>query len=336
VRTRPLLASFLAVSLAFPAQVFAQPPPPPPPPPPSVQPVPYAPSQPVPYASDAPAAVNVPRVGSDVVYLKGGGMIRGNLVEALPNDHATVELATGQSAVIPWERIERIDRGVTGALPPTYEPRPGFTSIPRAPEPTAVVHVQSDGPVVVERRVGRSWVYACSSPCDADLPITGTYRISGTEIRNTPAFQLNARPGDHVILDVTSASKGSFKSGIALTGVGGGAMIVGAIILLYVAVFDAAASAEGIPNPSDDGTWNTAGGVLLAGGAAALVVGILLMTGNSHSGIEQSQGAQRPRSDAEAQRPRNDAWLRTPTWHDDKGAAPVPKAIGVPLFETKF
>lgn len=337
VKTRQLLSSFFAASLAVPAQAFAQPPPPPPPTsPPPVQPVPYSPSQPVPYpGTDAPAAVNVPRaqVGSDVVYLKGGGMIRGTLVEAIPNDHATVELVNGQSAVIPWDRVERIDRGGTTAPPSPYYPTPGAAPpAPHGPVPSATVHIESDSPVSIERREGRAWVYACSAPCDSELPLAPLYRISGTEVRSSSAFHLNARPGDHVVLDVNTASKGSFTGGIVLTGVGGGAMLVGAMVLYVVAVFDVADRASGVSTPSSDGNTNTVGWVMVGAGAAALTVGVILLAGNVHSKVDQSQQNQTP------PKPRGDAWLRTPSWHDDKsaGAAGIPKVVGVPLFETRF
>jgi hypothetical protein len=68
---------------------------------------------------------------------------------------------------------------------------------------------------------------------------------------------------------------------------------------------------------------------MVGAGAAALVVGIILLSGNFHSKVEQAQGAPKPRSDA---------WLRLPTWHDDKSgqAAGVPKAMGIPLLEKSF
>src|ERR1700722_902025 len=85
-----------------------------------VQPVPYNPSQPVPVPAQpsyppapppvvapptmvAPAPSYAPAgVGGDSVYMKGGGMMRGTMVEMLPNDHVTLQLPTGQNAVIEW------------------------------------------------------------------------------------------------------------------------------------------------------------------------------------------------------------------------------------------
>jgi hypothetical protein len=258
-------------------------------------------------------------------------MIRGSLVEAIPNDHATVQLASGQSAVIPWDRVDRIEHG--GAAPaPTYYP----AVVPMAMlGPKANVHIDTDQSVVLERREGREWIYQCSAPCDTDEPLSGIYRISGQGVRPTSGFRLNAQPGGHVVLQVSTAAQSNFTTGIALTGVGGGALLVGGMILYFVAIFDWADSQSGYAHPSDDGSWNTAGLVLVAGGAAALVVGVVLMSGNFHSKVEQAEAARGP----EVQRPRNDAWLRLPTWHDDKagpGAQDMPKAVGVPLFEKAF
>jgi hypothetical protein len=269
-----------------------------------------------------------PEVGNDVVYLKGGGLIRGSLVEAIPNDHATVQLASGQSAVIPWDRVDRIDRG--GAAAPGFYAPPAVVPMAML-GPKANVHVDADQAVVLERREGRTWVYQCSAPCDADVPLSGSYRFTGTGVRPTSAFRLNAQPGGHVFLQVSTAAQSNFTTGIALTGVGGGALIVGGLILYMVAIFDWTDGNLGYGHPSDDGTWNTAGLVLVAGGAAALVVGVVLLGGNLHSKVEQAEA-----TPGGVQRPRNDAWLRLPTWHDDKAAQGLPKAVGVPLFEKAF
>ena len=104
-------------------------------PPGEVQPVPYTQSQPVPYGTpsephppteagpDAAPVESQPQVGGDAVTLREGEVIRGVLVESLPNDHATVQLPNGQLALIPWERIARIDRApVRGASAPGVAP----------------------------------------------------------------------------------------------------------------------------------------------------------------------------------------------------------------------
>jgi hypothetical protein len=274
--------------------------------------------------------VTVPRalpVGNDLVYLKGGGIIRGTLIEAIPNDHATVELATGQSAVIPWDRIERIDRSGASSPAPAPVPPP-VVAPPRSSGGSAVVHIESDAPVILERRDpgGGRWALACSAPCDEELPLASSYRISGAGVRDSNSFRLNARPGDHIVLDVSTASKGAFAGGIVLTSIGGGSLLLGAMVLMTVA-------AENASNPyqssNSDGNAGTVGWIMLGAGAASVLVGVLVIVGNRHSNVGQSTATQHPR---------NDAWLRLPQWHDDRSGTTlgVPKAIGVPLFETKF
>jgi len=356
---RPI-ASLLAASLAFPAvavpsQAFALPPPPPPPPPVvvvqpvPVQPVPYAPPPAVPAGSSAAAgvevlpalppgqAVDVPRlaqVGTDIVYLKGGGMLRGTLIEAIPNDHATLEMATGQTAVIPWDRIERIERA--GSRPPT--PAPSFTpAFPAPPEGNALVHIDSEDPVTLERRVPgtRFWTPVCTSPCDIGVPVWGSYRISGQGIRDSNDFNLAARNGDHVVLNVSSATKGGFAGGIALTSIGGFSILVGATILFSVATSDLANNAADQPSSPNDGTWNTAGWIMVGAGAGAVLVGILLLTTNRHSNVAQSGGLTRQASEG-TDALRADARFRAPQWHDDKTAQGLPKAVGAPILKFSF
>ncbi len=163
------------------------------------------------------------------------------------------------------------------------------------------------------------------------MPLSGLYRISGPEVRNTGSFHLEAAPGEHVTLQVATASKGSFASGIVLTSLGGFGLIAGSLVLSVVATSDRVDHAQNVPTPSNDGTWNTAGWVMVAGGAALVVVGVLVLTGNRHSSVEQA-----PAGQAAAPRPRNDAWLRMPQWRDDRAGIGLPKAIGVPIFETAF
>ncbi len=329
VKTRPLLASLLVATLAVPPQAFAQGPEPVQPlpslPPPAVAPVPYAPSRSAsvpgrtPDADDAAVAVDVPRVvvGNDVVYLKGGGLLRGTLIEAIPNDHATDPAGHGADRpAIPWDRVLRIERAgasATGTPPPP--PPPPLSAAPRyAPPPpftgptgSAVVHLEGDSIVSLERREGRSWVFACTAPCDAELPLSGLYRVVGPGVRATPSFRLNAQPGEHIVVDATTASKGGFAGGIVLTSVGGFSFLLGALVLLTVATADAADSASG--GRHDDSNAGTVGLGMLVGGASS---------GRGRRPRSHEQPAQQGRSAKMGARSpdhsRDDAWRRVPQW----------------------
>src|SRR5258708_5814996 len=120
-----------AHAASYPSLAFAQGQPP--------QPVPYNPAPPaVPYNQPAAApssgAATSPTtrpplaaVGGDVIYMKNGGMLRGTIVDAIPNSQARIQLATGEIATVPWSEIARIEHGATPPAPATGAPG----SVPR-------------------------------------------------------------------------------------------------------------------------------------------------------------------------------------------------------------
>lgn len=72
------------------------------------QPVPYPTlPAPVPYGQPAPGPAPLPSargpaVGQDVIYMKNGGILRGTIIDAIPNSQARIQLATGEIATVPW------------------------------------------------------------------------------------------------------------------------------------------------------------------------------------------------------------------------------------------
>ncbi len=252
-------------------------------------------------------------------------MVRGTLLESIPDDHATVLLATGQTAIIPWERVQHIDRA-------------GANAPKSASAVTAWVHVESDRPVRIERRSGersRDWDSVCTSPCDTELPLDAEYRIAGEGVRNSAPFQLSARAGERVELAVNTASKGGFVGGIVLTSLGPVTSLIGAVVLVAVNQSEqiAAEQASFGGTPSTTTTQNNAGAktvgvVLIIGGIAMTIGGILMLTGNAHTHLDQGPIGTAPRS--------QDAWLRTPTWRDDRMGEALPKTYDAPLFHTTF
>src|SRR5215472_339579 len=165
-----------------------------------VQPVPYNPSQPVPVAPPstqppppAPVAAPPSSTGGDTIFLKGGGMIRGRLVEIIPNDHATIALSTGQTAIVEWGRIERIEQQQAPQPAPVVVPPP---TVIKGPSGSAWVHIETDKELVLEGRpADGGWMVVCSAPCDANLPLDSDYRISGGGVRTSRVFRINGQPG---------------------------------------------------------------------------------------------------------------------------------------------
>jgi hypothetical protein len=335
-----------------------------------VQPVPYNPSQPIPVpaqpaspappavvvaptpAGVAPAAVAPPMVaqapayaatgpGGDAVYLKGGGMMRGTLVEMLPNDHATIQLPTGQNAIIEWGKIDHIERAPAGmaAQPPIGRvgPRMG-PMMRRALEGGSVlVHLEADQGVVLQSISPGSgrWAFVCAAPCDAQLPLAAQYRIAGEGVRPSRPFGIEAPPGQHVTINVAAASRAGFSGGVALSSVGLAGVIVGLSVVLFGAlqacnVEDAAGDCLGTAN----GGVETAGAIITIAGVALTIGGVILMASNARSHATQTIGEVLPPPPA---RPET-AWLRAPFWNDSlrDSALGQPKSMGVPLFSHSF
>jgi len=269
----------------------------------------------------APAMAQQP-TGPDVVVLKDGNVLRGTLSEVVPGDHATLTLTNGQTATIKWEVIKSIEKsGVPAGTPP-----PVATTPPAGTGGSAHVHIDSDREVTLERQSNGTWLSACSAPCDADLPVDDNYRVVGSGIRASRPFRLAARPGERVYLTVDAASKGAFVGGIVLISIGAPVLLIGGLVLLV------AAAADSIDGESDTSGARTVGWTMVGGGAAGIVVGIILLAGNSRTKTEQSlEGPAR-----------KGAWLtvdaptkRLPTWREHVPAG-VPGASTIPLFTGQF
>ena len=186
---------------------------------------------------------------------------------------------------------------------------------------TAIVHIDADRPVVLERSERNGpWTPACSSPCDRDLPISSMYRVLGAGVRASIPFQLAARAGERIVVRVSSASKVRFIGGFVIAGVGLASVGFGALVLQNKQI-----EALGYGPRTDDGPSKTAGQILMVGGATAMLGGVLLTLFNRNSTLEQSP---------QATPPRNDAWLRDPTWRQERE---LPRgAMGAPLLRLSF
>jgi hypothetical protein len=316
-----------------------------------VQPVPYSPAQPIPVpAPQGPpdpggtvvtqAPAYAPVGPGDSVYLRGGGVMRGSLVELLPNDHVTLLLPTGQTARIDWARIEHIERAA--AWPP-LAPLTGALG-PRPPRSrhlegaSVVVHIDADPGVVQEAispGTGR-WALVCAAPCDAPVPFGRQYRIAGDGIRPSRAFGIQAEPGQHVVITVSAGSRGALAGGITLVSVGAVAILVGLSVVLAGALVSCE-NTDLFTGACEGGSGTgleTAGAIISVAGVAILVGGIVLLASNARTSAVQTLGDLVPQAPP---RPET-AWLRAPDWHDSlRGeAAGLPRAASVSLFSRSF
>ncbi len=275
------------------------------------------------------------QTGPDAVVLKDGGVIRGTLSEMVPGDHATVLLSTGQIATIRWDVIQRVERGgvpqnatptpaPAGTTPP---PAAAAPPAPTGPQGNAYVHLDADSEVRLERQSGTTWVGQCNAPCDRELPLDGNYRIAGGSIRTSANFRLMAtKPGDRVIISVNPASKGGLVGGIILAGIGTPFAIIGGLTLLVVAAIDAAPNHYVETGPAKIVGWS-----LFGIGAVGVIAGIVLITGNASTGVDQFNDTAKA------------AWLRAgapdkrvPIWRDVTTPAPAQTGLSVPLLTGRF
>lgn len=311
----------------------------------AVQPVPYNPSQPVGAApapfqplpsqpvAPPPPPPGVAVTGGDMVILKGGGMLRGRLVEVIPNDHATIALSTGQNAIIEWSRIERIEQAPAG-----YAPGQAPAPPPPPPAGRVWVHIESDRELLVEGLGHESgWQHMCSSPCDMELPLDLEYRLLADGVRPSQPFRLQALAGQREVIDVTSASKGGYVGGVTLVSIGSVLIGLGLIVLAFGALQNS------VGGTCSDGSLSTScgnpgngteavGGVMALVGAAGLVGGIVLMVNNSRTSAKQSIAQPGPR----ARLGDDGAWVRLPMWHDASGQRSLPTPQLSPIFSRSF
>jgi hypothetical protein len=315
-------------ALAAPSPAFAQGSAP-------AQPVPYGnPASPVPYghasppATPTPAAVTGGRAvgaGGDVIYLKSGGILRGTIVDAIPDAQARIQLATGEIATVPWPEIQRIEHATQAPAAPSA-PAPAKT----APEqPMVWVHI--DGPEDVRLQQDTTgnddYVTVCSAPCDKQMPAGYPYRVVGSGLKASGDFTLHAQDGEHDALEIHGASKAWFVIGAIAIPLG---LVVGYIGLLVGAIGSLAST-------TDPATGNTTadhvagvGWTMFGLGAAAAIGGLVLVVTNWKTGVSQQVGTHTglllP-----------DGWARLPTWRD---ATPeqraLPAMLGIPLVNGRF
>jgi hypothetical protein len=274
------------------------------------------------HAQQQTAPAPQPRsVGSDVIYTKSGGMMRGTLIEVAAGAQATIQLGTGEIVTVPWAEILRIAQGAPApATAPAPAPAPAPTAAPSAPDTMVVVHIDSPSPVEMQVTHGQKndWQTVCASPCDQEFAAHGTYRIAGAGVRPSSSFTLSAMHG-RANLVVSPSSSGWFVGGIVLTAVGGGVMLIGAFIG-FIASITSTFDKSGASTSLESTGWTMAGV-----GAIGLVAGIVALASNAHSSVEMH-------ADGNAPPPQ-----RAATWRDTPAfEAAVPPALAVPILSGSF
>lgn len=247
-----------------------------------------------------------------VVRLTDGSIYQGDLVELVPGDHLTVRLATGEVKRFAWGDLQ-LSSMTLGAPEPQAPsmglPRP-FISIaipPQPPQPpaeTVPLHFQASDPQAIlfsTRATGgihfnnpgmnfdpllSDWHMLCPrSPCDVEADRQQVYDIQGPGIVRSLPFTLPQ--SGPVVADVRVAHQWQRSLFTALT-VLGSMSILGALVMFPLGAFqnttppvdlqfgtDTHAQQQQMAAQDKQHLLYTAGGVMLGGGAALMIAGII-------------------------------------------------------------
>jgi hypothetical protein len=297
----------------------------------------------------------------DTVHLRNGGMFRGHVTEIIPGDHVTIVVeGKAESRRIPWPEVERVIVASTAVPPPPTASTPAPATPPTpAPMvgPKARVHITSPKQVLLYRRPSGStaFVQQCTSPCNEDLPIGDTYRVTGNGVAQSKEFHLEASPGGTVDVVVDPPSTGGMIFGGFMAGGGATAAYVG-LLMTLVGAAEAAKDCNRatIPRSSSSTSYYDAsncedtketaevvrnvGLVTMGVGAVLTAVGIVVFLNNAGTDITQ-KGASH--GDAKADPPRAlDAYLRVPDYRGKRSSAEnavsAPPAVFPLLYTAHF
>ena len=279
------------------------------------------PLAPLPGAKPAPDAKPADTTGAvDTVQLRSGGTFRGRVTEILPNSHVSIAVPGEGTKRFAWADVEKVVvASYAGPLPPSGAGATPYVA-PSTPPieapmqgPRARVHLRAKSRVLLYRKPAgtNAWTQACASPCDVELPIGDSYRLTGNGVPQTREFRLEASPGGAVEIEFDPPSTPGILLGGTMAYGGAGAAYVGLLVTL-----------ASLGNSYEKDTRD-AGLVTMAVGAGIGALGLVVFLNSSTTDIEQRSGGRA----AAAAGGRLDAFVRSPSW---KGAAPSEVAAVAP------
>lgn len=180
-----------------------------------------------------PVAAQAP---PDVVELRNGGMVRGTLIENIPGDHVTIQIATGEVRTFSAAEVLRVGAAPVAPVMTPVVVEPGYPSgmtVPQPPMPMVRVRVEGTseelslhrltGTASVSVWTGRGvgtaaidqFAIVCGAPCEQQLP-AGTYTLGVSQGNGM------ARRADHSIFhldhDATLELEYESREGIRIGG----------------------------------------------------------------------------------------------------------------------
>jgi hypothetical protein len=231
--------------------------------------------------------------------------------------------------------------GAASAQTAPNVPAPSGVGLQPAGE-LVLVHIDSTRPVDLEVKHGADWDVVCASPCDQALATSKTYRINGSGVRASRAFEI--RPGSRSTLEVDPASSGAHTGAIVVTVVGGLGLVPAVIVsagVVAAAVLGGVFICPIVEAFSKGSYVNCLGDVVgaftpayrqpwvwapAAVGGAMMLVGIVWLIASPSTRVRQAAAPVTPPPPA--------AW-RTPMWRDASGLVP-PAVLTVPVLRVAF
>jgi hypothetical protein len=188
----------------------------------------------------------------------------------------------------------------------------------------------------------------CESPCDAEVSLGDTYRVSGVGVSESKEITLDARPNGAVDVVVDPSNKTGMIVGAGIGGLGGLSLLAGAFYFTFGTVTNASrgdcstysespilfgtsrAECEKQRDTSD--TMQSIGLVMMGIGAVLGAAGLFVFWRSSKTSLEQRAYVQSAPSapsapsvpSASASAPRRlDAFVREPAWRGATGNATI-------------
>lgn len=251
---------------------------PPPATPPNAPDAPDAPPTPGPGAAATATEAEPPApLEADVIYRADGGVLRGTVVEVVPNVEVRIRLATGEVATVARRDILHFEH--LAAVPVEVEPRPAVLRASMGP--LGWVHIEDSDEARLEHAgPGHGWIGVCSSPCDMAVPTDGVYRIVGPNLETSRPFALGARDGEYETLHVHGGSHRAVAGGVLV-------LALGVPLSLSIAFGTVGYARTGSGGPLTPTERTIEQSSLLAGGIAALA-GITMILTNLSTGVSQT------------------------------------------------
>jgi hypothetical protein len=247
----------------------------------------------------APAVTTAPTVpansqGPDIIFLKNGGVVRGTIVEAIPDRPARIQLVTGEIWSIAWMYVDHVVTGSTSRPAPATPPGPPVPS-----GPMVQLHVDASRSVEIIGHPSDSaeWIPICSGACDKPAPAGWEYQARGSDMKASPGFYLKASPGGTANVHVDPGNKSLFTLGIVGICIGGPISLVGLIVTEVGAIGHYTQTDDGVTTTHTVGPSTLPTGLGILGvGLALAAAGTIVTLENATTSVTQpaAQAAQAP------------------------------------------